>query len=261
MLLSDLVRKYFLDLNNKLYSSNFALIHQRFSTNTFPSWDLAQPFRMICHNGEINTVRGNVNWMNARKSILKSTILGNDLKKIWPLITFGQSDSACFDNALELLTAGGYPIEHAMMLLIPEAWQNAKNMNHRKRDFYKYYSQFSEPWDGPAAVAFTDGKKIGATLDRNGLRPARYFITSDNRIILSSEMGVLRVPEKLILKKDRLRPGKMLLVDLEKGKIIQDEDLKKEMYSKHNYGKIVKENILSLKEKVSRPKPNKKILI
>ena len=260
MLLSDLVRKYFLDLNNKLYSSNFALIHQRFSTNTFPSWDLAQPFRMICHNGEINTVRGNVNWMNARKSILKSTILGNDLKKIWPLITFGQSDSACFDNALELLTAGGYPIEHAMMLLIPEAWQNAKNMHHRKRDFYKYYSQFSEPWDGPAAVAFTDGKKIGATLDRNGLRPARYFITSDNRIILSSEMGVLRVPERLILKKDRLRPGKMLLVDLEKGKIIQDEDLKKQMYSKHNYSKIVKENILSLKEKVSRPKLNKKNL-
>ena len=251
MLLSDLVRKYFLDFNNQLYQSNFALIHQRFSTNTFPSWDLAQPFRMICHNGEINTVRGNVNWMNARKAILSSKVLGEDLKKIWPLINFGQSDSACFDNALELLTAGGYPIEQAMTLLIPEAWQNANNMSKRKRDFYKYYSQFSEPWDGPAAVAFTDGRKIGATLDRNGLRPARYFITSDKRIVLSSEMGVLRVPEKLITKKDRLRPGRMLLVDLEKGKIIEDEDLKKQMYSKHNYTSIVKKNILTLKEKAN----------
>ncbi len=250
MLLSDLVRKYFLDLNNGLYLSNFSLIHQRFSTNTFPSWDLAQPFRMICHNGEINTVRGNVNWMNARKAILKSKVLGKDLKKIWPLITFGQSDSACFDNALELLTAGGYPVEQAIMLLIPEAWQNSKNMSKRKKDFYKYYSQFSEPWDGPAAVAFTDGRKIGATLDRNGLRPARYFITSDNRVVLSSEMGVLRVPENLIIRKDRLRPGRMLLVDLENGKIIEDEDLKRKMYSKFDYTKIVKENIISLKEKI-----------
>ncbi|MDC3023883.1 glutamate synthase large subunit [Alphaproteobacteria bacterium] len=247
MLLSNLVRQYFLDLSNKSYVSNFSLIHQRFSTNTFPSWDLAQPFRMICHNGEINTVRGNVNWMNARKLILESKILGKDLKKIWPLIIFGQSDSACFDNALELLTAGGYSVEHAMMLLIPEAWQNGKNMNNRKKDFYKYYSQFSEPWDGPAAVAFTDGKKIGATLDRNGLRPARYFITSDDRLVLSSEMGVLRVEENLIIKKDRLRPGKMLLVDLEEGKIIEDKDLKKQMYSKLDYSKLVKENILSLK--------------
>ena len=252
MLLSDLVRKYFLDFHNQLYLSNFALIHQRFSTNTFPSWDLAQPFRMICHNGEINTVRGNVNWMNARKSILSSKVLGKDLKKIWPLINLGQSDSACFDNALELLTAGGYPIEQAMMLLIPEAWQNATNMNKRKRDFYKYYSQFTEPWDGPAAVAFTDGKKIGATLDRNGLRPARYFITSDKRIVLSSEMGVLRVPEKLIIKKDRLKPGRMLLVDLEEGKIIEDEDLKKQMYSKNNYSSIVKKNILIIKDKTRR---------
>ena len=254
MLLSNLVRKYFLDLNDELYISNFALIHQRFSTNTFPSWDLAQPFRMICHNGEINTVRGNVNWMNARKAILKSKILGRDLKKIWPLITFGQSDSACFDNALELLIAGGYSIEHAMMLLIPEAWQNANNMNKRKKDFYKYYSQFSEPWDGPAAVAFTDGKKIGATLDRNGLRPARYFITSDQRLVLSSEMGVLRVPENLIIKKERLTPGKMLLVDLEEGKIILDKDLKKRMYTEHNYSQIVKKNIISLKEKAIDPK-------
>jgi glutamate synthase (NADPH/NADH) large chain len=251
MLLSNLVRKYFLDLRNKAYISNFSLIHQRFSTNTFPSWDLAQPFRMICHNSEIITVRGNVNWMNARKLILESKVLGKDLKKIWPLIVFGQSDSACFDNALELLTAGGYSIEHAMMLLIPEAWQNATNMNKRKKDFYKYYSQFSEPWDGPAAVAFTDGKKIGATLDRNGLRPARYFITSDDRIVLSSEMGVLRVEENLIIKKDRLRPGKMLLVDLDKGKIVQDNDLKKQMYGKLDYSKIVKENIVTLKEEVS----------
>ena len=175
MLLSNLVRKYFLDLNNNSYISNFALIHQRFSTNTFPSWDLAQPFRMICHNGEINTVRGNVNWMNARKAILNSKVLGNDLKKIWPLITHGQSDSACFDNALELLTAGGYSVDHAMMLLIPEAWQNAKNMNTRKKEFYKYYSQLSEPWDGPAAVAFTDGKKNRSYIRQEWLETSKIF--------------------------------------------------------------------------------------
>ena len=246
MLLSDLVRKYFLDLNNKKFLSNFALIHQRFSTNTFPSWDLAQPFKMICHNGEINTVKGNVNWMNARKLKMSSKKLGKDLEKIWPIIDAGQSDSACFDNALELLVMGGYSLAEAMMLLIPEAWQNADLMDENKKAFYQYYSLFSEPWDGPSAIAFSDGKQIGATLDRNGLRPARYFITDDDRVVLSSEMGVLRVPENKIIEKFRLRPGKMLLVDLEKGKIIKDEQLKNNIIQKRDYKKIVNTNLVSL---------------
>ena len=246
MLLSNLVRKYFIDLSDQLFKSNFSLIHQRFSTNTFPSWDLAQPFKMICHNGEINTVRGNVNWINARKMTLKSNILKGDIKKIWPLINPGQSDSASFDNALELLTIGGYDLAHAMMILIPEAWQNAKKMDKRKKAFYQYYSMFSEPWDGPAAVAFTDGNQIGATLDRNGLRPARYFITTDDRLVLSSEMGVLRVPENKIIEKFRLRPGKMLLVDLNKGMIIKDNDLKREMYCRENYIKKIKDDLIDI---------------
>ena len=246
MLLSDLVRKYFIDLSNKNYESNFALIHQRFSTNTFPSWDLAQPFKLICHNGEINTVRGNVNWMNARKFKMNSKAIGKDLRKIWPLIQDGQSDSACFDNALELLVMGGYSLAQAMMILIPEAWQNSKIMSDDKKAFYQYHSLFSEPWDGPAAVAFTDGKQIGATLDRNGLRPARYFITSDDRIVLSSEMGVLRVPENKILEKFRLRPGKMLLVDLEEGKIIKDDELKKQIINNKSYKQIIKRNLVLL---------------
>ena len=260
MLLSDLVRKYFIDLNQESFKSNFALIHQRFSTNTFPSWDLAQPFKMICHNGEINTVRGNVNWMNARKLAMKSKRLGNDIKKIWPLIEYGQSDSACFDNALELLVMGGYSLAQAMMLLIPEAWQNSKLMSKEKKAFYQYYSLFSEPWDGPAAVAFTDGKQIGATLDRNGLRPARYFITDDDRIVLSSEMGVLRVPENKIIEKFRLRPGKMLLVDLEAGKIIQDEELKQQVIRKNDYKKIIKKNLIPIDTlKVSKKLKHKEI--
>ena len=259
MLLSDLVRKYFLDLNDKNLKSNFALIHQRFSTNTFPSWDLAQPFKMICHNGEINTVRGNVNWMNARKLQMQSKVIGNDLRKIWPLIEYGQSDSACFDNALELLVMGGYSLAEAMMILIPEAWQNADSMDINKKSFYQYHSLYSEPWDGPAAVAFTDGRQIGATLDRNGLRPARYFITTDDRIILSSEMGVLRVPESKILEKFRLRPGKMLLVDLEKGQIIKDEELKEEIIKKRKYKKIVQKNLISL-ENIKVEKTNNKLL-
>ena len=256
MLLSDLVRKYFTDLNDTKFLSNFALIHQRFSTNTFPSWDLAQPFKMICHNGEINTVKGNVNWMNARKLKMSSKKIGKDLDKIWPLIDQGQSDSACFDNALELLVMGGYSLAQAMMLLIPEAWQNDDFMDLNKKAFYQYYSLFSEPWDGPAAIAFSDGKQIGATLDRNGLRPARYFITDDDRVVLSSEMGVLRVPENRIIEKFRLRPGKMLLVDLEKGKIIKDDQLKNDIINKFDYKKIVNRNLVSL-DKVKLSKKNK----
>jgi len=248
MLLSDSVGAYFTDLEDERVVSALALVHQRFSTNTFPSWDLAQPLRMICHNGEINTMRGNVNWMNARKHIMSSEVLGEDLKKIWPIIPEGQSDSACFDNALELLTMGGYSMSHAMMLLIPEAWKNNNLMDEKRRAFYEYNASIMEPWDGPAAMAFTDGKQIGATLDRNGLRPARYFITDDDKIVLSSEMGVLPHPEDKIKEKWRLEPGKMLLIDLEKGSIISDKELKDELSNKFPYISILKESNISLKD-------------
>ena len=248
MLLSDTVGTYFTDLENKRVVSALALVHQRFSTNTFPSWDLAQPFRMICHNGEINTLRGNVNWMNARKHMMSSKVLGEDLQKIWPIISEGQSDSACFDNALELLIMGGYSLSHAMMLLIPEAWQNNNLMDENRKAFYEYNSSVMEPWDGPAAVAFSDGKQIGATLDRNGLRPARYFITDDDKIVLSSEMGVLPHPEEKIKEKWRLQPGKMLLIDLEKGAIITDQELKDDISNKFPYQKILSDSNLSLQD-------------
>jgi glutamate synthase (NADPH/NADH) large chain len=248
MLLSDTVGLYFTDLEDERVVSALALVHQRFSTNTFPSWDLAQPFRMICHNGEINTLRGNVNWMNARKHLMSSKVLGEDLKKIWPIISEGQSDSACFDNALELLTMGGYSLSHAMMLLIPEAWKNNNLMDENRRAFYEYNASIMEPWDGPAAVAFTDGKQIGATLDRNGLRPARYFITDEDKIVLSSEMGVLPHPEEKIREKWRLQPGKMLLIDLEKGAIITDKELKDNLSNKYSYSSILNESNITLND-------------
>jgi len=235
MLLAHQVGRYYLDLQDERFESALALVHQRFSTNTFPTWDLAQPFRMICHNGEINTLRGNVNWMAARRHTMRSEILGDDLDLIWPLIPEGQSDSACFDNALELLVMGGYSLAHAMMLLIPEAWAGNDLMDERRRAFYEYHAALMEPWDGPAAVAFTDGRQIGATLDRNGLRPARYLITSDDLVIMASEMGVLDIPEERIVKKWRLQPGRMFLIDLEQQRIIDDEELKADLSARHPY--------------------------
>ena len=235
MLLAGQVGEYFADLNDPRVKSALALVHQRFSTNTFPTWDLAQPFRMIAHNGEINTLRGNVNWMAARRHTMASSILGEDLSKVWPLIPEGQSDSACFDNALELLVAGGYSLAHAMMMLIPEAWSGNPLMDQNRRAFYEYHAALMEPWDGPAAVAFTDGRQIGATLDRNGLRPARYLVTSDDLIVMASEMGVLDIPEEKIIKKWRLQPGKMFLADLESGRIIDDSEIKAELSSSHPY--------------------------
>jgi glutamate synthase (NADPH/NADH) large chain len=229
MLLANQVGEYYLDLVDERMASSLALVHQRFSTNTFPTWDLAHPFRMIAHNGEINTLRGNVNWMRARKHSMASDVLGEDLEKIWPLIPEGQSDSACFDNALELLVAGGYSLAHAMMMLIPEAWGGNKLMDRQRRAFYEYHAALMEPWDGPAAVAFTDGRQIGATLDRNGLRPARYLITDDDLVVMASEMGVLDIPEERIIKKWRLQPGKMFLIDLEQGRIIDDVEIKAEL--------------------------------
>lgn len=242
MLLADQVGKYYLDLQDESLISALALVHQRFSTNTFPSWDLAHPFRMIAHNGEINTLRGNVNWMTARHAAMSSSLLGQDLEKLWPLIQEGQSDSACFDNALELLVAGGYSLPHAMMLLIPEAWAGNPLMDEERRAFYEYHAALMEPWDGPAAVAFTDGRMIGATLDRNGLRPARYLITEDDLVLMASEMGVLDVPQSKIVKKWRLQPGKMFLIDMQVGRIIDDAELKHQLATAKPYPEWIRKS-------------------
>ncbi len=239
MLLANQVDTYYHDLVDERIASAFALVHQRFSTNTFPTWSLAQPFRMICHNGEINTVRGNINWMAARRHTMRSELLGDDLDKLWPLIPEGQSDSACFDNALELLVAGGYSLAHSMMMLIPEAWAGNPLMDKERRGFYEFHAALMEPWDGPAAVAFTDGRQIGATLDRNGLRPARYLITDDDTVVMASEMGVLSIPEEKIVKKWRLQPGKMLLIDLEQGRIIDDEEIKADLAGMRPYQDVL----------------------
>ncbi len=235
MLLAESLADYYVDLKDPRVTSALALAHQRFSTNTFPTWDLAHPFRMIAHNGEINTLRGNVNWIRARQAAISSPVLGEDLAKIWPLIYDGQSDSASFDNALELLVMGGYSLAHAMMLLIPEAWEGHSLMDQGRRAFYEYHAAMMEPWDGPAAVAFTDGRQIGATLDRNGLRPARYIVTSDDLVVMASETGVLPIPEEKIVKKWRLQPGKMFLIDTEAGRIIDDAELKYALSSAKPY--------------------------
>ncbi len=239
---------YFLDLNDERVESALALVHQRFSTNTFPSWELAQPFRYLCHNGEINTVRGNINWMLARRANMRSELIGEDLEKLWPLIGDGNSDSATFDNALELLVAGGYSLVHAVMLMIPEAWLDNPLMDDNRRAFYEYHAALMEPWDGPAAVAFTDGRQIGATLDRNGLRPARYLITDDDTVVMASEMGVLGIPEEKIVKKWRLQPGKMFLIDLEQGRIIDDEELKEQLAGAKPYQKWLDETQIKLED-------------
>jgi len=235
MLLANEVGIYYTDLNDESIVSALALVHQRFSTNTFPAWDLAHPFRMIAHNGEINTVQGNVNWMAARHEAMRSTVIGEDLEKLWPLIAEGQSDSACFDNCLELLVAGGYSLPHAMMMLIPEAWSGNPLMDEERRAFYEYHAALMEPWDGPAAVAFTDGRMVGATLDRNGLRPARYLVTDDDIVMMASEMGVLTFPQEKIVKKWRLQPGKMLLIDMEQGRIIDDAEVKHQLATAKPY--------------------------
>jgi len=235
LLLAHDVGRFYRDLQNPLTVSAVALVHQRFSTNTFPSWKLAHPYRFIAHNGEINTVRGNVNWINARRRSMESELLGPDLDKMWPLIPHGQSDTACLDNALELLVAGGYPLAHAVMMLIPEAWAGNKSMDAKRKAFYEYHAALMEPWDGPAAIAFTDGRQIGATLDRNGLRPARYIVTEDDLVILASESGVIPVAEDKIKRKWRLQPGKMLLIDFEEGRIVEDEEIKKKFSEAEPY--------------------------
>ncbi len=226
---------YFLDLMDERFESALALVHQRFATNTFPSWRLAHPYRMVAHNGEINTLRGNVNWMAARQASVESKLFGNNISKLWPISYEGQSDTACFDNALEFLVQGGYSLTHAMMMLIPEAWAGNPLMGEDRKAFYEYHAALMEPWDGPAAVAFTDGRQIGATLDRNGLRPARYVVTDDGLVVLASEIGVLPIPEESIVQKWRLQPGKMLLVDLEEGRIVSDDEIKASLSASHPY--------------------------
>ncbi|CAK0777676.1 glutamate synthase subunit GltB [Azospirillaceae bacterium] len=253
MLLARQVGEYYRDLKDPRVVSALALVHQRFSTNTFPSWRLAHPYRMICHNGEINTVRGNVNWMAARRHAMRSQVLGADLDKLWPLIPEGQSDTACFDNALELLVAAGYSMPHAMMMLIPEAWAGNPLMDEERRAFYEYHAALMEPWDGPAAIAFTDGLQIGATLDRNGLRPARYLVTKDDLVVMASETGVLDIPEDRVIKRWRLQPGKMFLVDMQEGRIIDDAELKACLAKSKPYREWLKQSEIVLEDLPARP--------
>src|SRR5499433_2597262 len=265
MFLADQLGTYYPDLHDPDFESALALVHQRFSTNTFPTWSLAHPYRYIAHNGEINTLRGNVNWMAARQASVSTPLFGRDITKLWPISYEGQSDTACFDNALEFLVMGGYSLAHAAMMLIPEAWAGNPLMDANRRAFYEYHACLMEPWDGPAAMAFTDGRQIGATLDRNGLRPARYFVTKDDTVIASSEAGVLPVPEANIARKWRLQPGKMLLIDLEAGRIISDDELKADLAARHPYEQWLRRTQvqvgdLPLPKKVARKKSNVALL-
>ena len=264
MFLANQVGPYYKDLMDERFVSALALVHQRFSTNTFPSWKLAHPYRMVAHNGEINTLRGNVNWMAARQASVESELFGDDIHKLWPISYEGQSDTACFDNALEFLIQGGYSMAHAAMMLVPEAWAGNPLMDEERRTFYEYHAALMEPWDGPAAVAFTDGRQIGATLDRNGLRPARYFVTDDGLVVMASEMGVLPVSEDKIVEKWRLQPGKMLLIDLEEGRIISDEEIKATLATRHPYAEWLGRTQIVLEEmetaKAGAPRTNVSLL-
>ncbi len=247
MIMSDSLKDYYDDLKDEMFISSLAIVHQRFSTNTFPSWDLAQPFRFLCHNGEINTLRGNANWMNARAYVSKSELFLKEFQNLNPLIFDGLSDSAAFDNALEYLMMGGYDIEHAMMLLIPEAWEK-NNQNTKMKDYYQYYSNYIEPWDGPAAMCFTNGKKVGAILDRNGLRPSRYIQTDNGLILLASEMGVLDIDPKTVVKRWRLEPGKIFLIDLMEKRVIGNDEIKSKLAKKFDYKSSLNKSQIFLDE-------------
>lgn len=248
MFISYQVRQYFPDLQNQKVVSALALVHSRFSTNTFPNWELAHPFRYICHNGEINTLRGNINWMRAREAMLASPLLGDELKKVLPVIREGGSDSAIFDNVLEMLVMGGYSLPHAVMMMIPEAWAGHATMSPEKKDFYRYHSCLMEPWDGPALIAFSDGETIGAVLDRNGLRPARYYVTRNDWVVMASEVGVLDIKPEDVLVKGRLEPGKMFLIDLKKGRIVDDSEIKHQLATAHPYGDWLSRHLVQLED-------------
>jgi glutamate synthase (NADPH/NADH) large chain len=235
MLTSEQLRQFFPDLRDPEFESGLALVHSRFSTNTFPSWPLAHPYRYMAHNGEINTVAGNRNWMRAREALLATPLIGGDLERIYPVCTPGASDSASFDEVLELLHLGGRSLPHAVLMMIPEAWENHTTMDHARRAFYRYHASLMEPWDGPAAVAFTDGTVVGAVLDRNGLRPARYWVTDDGLVVLASEVGVLPIAPERIVRKGRLQPGRMFLVDTAAGRLVDDDEIKAELAAEHPY--------------------------
>ena len=248
LLLAPQIREFYQDLNDTDFVSALCMVHQRFSTNTFPTWDLAHPFRYICHNGEINTIRGNVAWMNARQSVLRSPLFGDDLKKLFPIVLPEGSDSSGLDNVVELLTLSGRSLPHVMAMLIPEAWDSDETMDDERKAFYEYHASLMEPWDGPAAVAFTDGTVVGATLDRNGLRPARYYVTNDDLVIMASETGVLPVAPQDIRSKGRLQPGRMFLVDLAQGRIVPDDELKNQLKGRKPYREWIEKNQLRLQD-------------
>ncbi|MCH7505053.1 glutamate synthase large subunit, partial [PVC group bacterium] len=253
-LMSDQLDRFYLDLRDESFESCLAMVHSRYSTNTFPSWPLAHPYRMLSHNGEINTLRGNINWSHAREMLYKSELFGDDIHKIHPIIQPGGSDSAAFDNVLEMLVLTGRSLPHAVMMMIPEAWSGHTSMDEDKRAFYEYHACLMEPWDGPASIAFTDGRYIGAVLDRNGLRPSRYYVTKDHYVIMASEAGVLEIPPNNVLLKGRLQPGKMFLVDTNEGRIIDDTELKRSYATKKPYKEWLKENLVHIDE---LPKPKR----
>ena len=253
MLLTQQLAQYFADLSDPLMETALALVHSRFSTNTFPSWDRAHPYRYVAHNGEINTVRGNANWMHAREALFESEIFGDDIKKILPIINPNGSDSAMFDNTLELLVLAGRSLPHAVMMMIPEPWSGHQTMDDAKRAFYQYHASLMEPWDGPASIAFTDGTMIGAVLDRNGLRPSRYYVTKDDLVIMASEAGVLDVPSEDIVVKGRLQPGRMFLVDTEQGRIVDDEEIKRAITHERPYRQWLKDHQIHLNDLPTAP--------
>src|SRR5688572_14235779 len=253
MLSPDQLPLFYPELQDDRVESALALVHSRFSTNTFPSWQRAHPYRLVAHNGEINTLRGNVNWMHARESMFKSRLFGDDLAKCIPVVDTDGSDSGMFDNVLELLVLAGRSLPHAMMMMIPEPWSNHESMSQERKDFYEFHGCLMEPWDGPASVAFTDGIRIGATLDRNGLRPSRYYVTNDDLVVMASEAGVLDIAPDKILQKGRLQPGRMFLVDTEQGRIISDDELKNTIVKQQPYSVWLKENLVHLDQLPEAP--------
>jgi len=252
MLTTGQLEEFFPDLSNPLVESPFALVHSRFSTNTFPSWPLAHPYRYIAHNGEINTVKGNRNWMRARETLLESDLIPGDLKRLFPIVNDSGSDSASFDEVLELLYLGGRSLPHSVLMMIPEAWENHATMPQVRKDFYAFHSALMEPWDGPACVTFTDGRQIGAVLDRNGLRPSRFWVTDDGLVVLASEVGVLDFKPEEVVRKGRLQPGKMFLVDIEQGRIIEDDEIKETLASAKPYGDWLASGLVKLSDLPAR---------
>jgi glutamate synthase (NADPH/NADH) large chain len=252
MLTTGQLEEFFPDLSNQLVVSAMALVHSRFSTNTFPSWPLAHPYRFIAHNGEINTVKGNRNWMRARETLLQSDLIPGDIKRLFPIVNNSGSDSASFDEVLELLYLGGRSLPHSILMMIPEAWENHATMSQVRKDFYAFHSALMEPWDGPACVTFTDGNQIGAVLDRNGLRPSRFWVTDDGLVVLASEVGVLDFKPESIVRKGRLQPGKMFLVDLQEGRIIEDDEIKDSLAAAEPYSDWLHAGLVRLSDLPSR---------